>query len=42
MTQQQSNDSQQQQQRRSAEEKKQDIQNAEYIARVGQPNHPNT
>ncbi|MBC8014408.1 MAG: hypothetical protein H7X79_01520 [Sporomusaceae bacterium] len=47
MTQQQGSDLQQQQEQqnakgRSAEEQKQDIKNAEYIARIGQPNHPNT
>lgn len=47
MTQRQASDLQQQQEQqnkkgRSAEEQKQDIKNAEFIARVGQPNHPNT
>ena len=47
MTQEQTSDLRQQQQQqnakgRSAEEQKQDIKNAEYIARIGQPNHPNT
>ena len=47
MTQKQTSDLRQQQQQqnakgRSAEEQKQDIKNAEFIARVGQPNHPNT
>lgn len=46
MTQQQANDLQHQKQQnakeRSTEEQKQDIKNAEYIAHVGQPNHPNT
>lgn len=46
MTQKQVSDPQQQKQQqekgRSAEEQKQDIKNAEYIARVGRPNHPNT
>lgn len=27
---------------RSTKEQQQDIKNAEFIARVGQPNHPNT
>ena len=36
--QQQASDSQQ----KRAKEKKQDIKNAEYIARIDQPNHPNT
>lgn len=44
MTQQQVSDLQQQQNTKgkSAEERKQDIKNAEYIARINQPNHPNT
>ena len=47
MTHQQVNNSQQQgnknqKQRKSKKEQEQDIKNAEYIARVGQPNHPNT
>jgi len=46
MARQQASDMQQQEQQnkkgRSAEEQKQDIKNAEFIARVGQPNHPNT
>ncbi|MDF2634386.1 MAG: hypothetical protein K0R78_1260 [Pelosinus sp.] len=40
MTQQQSKDSQQQ--KKSTQEQKQDIKNAEYIAHINQPNHPNT
>lgn len=46
MKQQQSDDLQQQQQQnikgKSAKEKEQDIKNAEFIAQIDQPNHPNT
>jgi hypothetical protein len=45
MKQQQSDDLQQQQQNikgKSAKEKEQDIKNAEFIAQIDQPNHPNT
>lgn len=45
MTKQQASGSQQQQQNtkgKNAKEKNQDVKNAEYIARNGQPNHPNT
>jgi hypothetical protein len=43
MAKQQANNSQQQDRKgKNAKEKNQDVKNAEYIARVGQPNHPNT
>lgn len=43
MTQQQNNNLQQQSiKEKSEKEKKQDIKNAEYIAKNAQPNHPNT
>jgi hypothetical protein len=45
MTQQQASDLQQQQKNikeKNAKEKRQDIKNAEYIAHIDQPNHPNT
>lgn len=45
MTQKRISDLPQQQQNateKDAEDKKQDIKNAEYIARMNQPNHPNT
>ena len=43
MTQQQSNDPKQQKTKgQNANDKKQDIKNAEYIAHIDQPNHPNT
>lgn len=47
MTQQQASDLQQQQQQQNIKEKnakelKQDIKNAEFIAQIDQPNHPNT
>jgi len=42
MAQKQSSDTQKQQQQRSAKEREQDIKNAEYIASVDRPNHPNT
>jgi len=43
MTQQQDSNLQQQSIKdKSKKEKKQDIKNAEYIAKINQPNHPNT
>lgn len=43
MTQQKASSSQQQQRKgKSVNEQKQDIKNAEYIASINQPNHPNT
>ncbi len=43
MTKQQTSNSQQHNIKgKSTKEKEQDIKNAEYIAKVGQPNHPNT
>lgn len=45
MPQQKASDSKQQgqpKQQRNAKERKQDIKNAEYIASIDQPNHPNT